>query len=111
MTDTLYDEIIATASAPRAKIAEYLNAVSEEVSELSPRELLARSGESQFREPKAKGEIIASRVLHALLNQDIVEDDSALLEIRDIAQKLTSETQNAAIWAEFVERVHALKAE
>ncbi len=105
----IYTQIVSTTSASRTKILEYLNEVASEASELPPRELLAKSGDSQFREPQAAGEKIVSEVLHVLLMQDATEDDPALLEIRDIAQQLVSQTQDIAMWAELIERIHALK--
>lgn len=109
MDDDLYNELASTTTAPRVKIVEYLQKVAEETSELPSRELLERSGDSQFRDPKTHGEIIAAKLLHILLLQDIVEDESDLFELRDLAQQLTSETDRVALWAEFIEKAHALK--
>lgn len=103
----LYHRIASTTKAPRSIMIEYVRAVAAEAYGLPASKLLARSGESQFRDPQEPGEVLAAGLFHALVMQDDLSSD--LQNICDIAQELQANIDNKELWGEFFEASQELE--
>lgn len=105
--EELYAQIVSTTKASISMLAEYLGLVIARASSLPKERLLARSGKSQFREPIEPGELIAAKIFHVLVMQDNISPN--LQEIRDLAQQLTADTDDPALWETLSEKVRGLE--
>lgn len=104
----LYCRVVDTKSAPRALIVEFLHFAVNERHDFPSDLLLTRSEGSQFRNPGTLDEFIVGLIFHALIMQDIVDEDAELQDLCNIAQELTDQTDDASLWAEFIEKVNNL---